>query len=487
MKYETLVSDILKFIGGKENVDSVSHCVTRLRFKVKNENEVNLHELEGLTGVLKVVVSGGQHQVIIGNHVPDVFRDLNLVMTGNSLPEMENIQIETEPQEKKGESKVNKVEKKKILDKFIDIVSGVFTPALGVLAATGMIKGFLALAVALKLITAGSGTYEIINVLGDSFFYFFPIFLGYTASKKFDGNIFIGMTIGASLIHPNLQKIMANQPMYALFKGTFIESPINTTFAGIPLMLMNYSSTVVPIILAVYFSAKLERIINKIIPDVVKTFLVPFFTLLIIVPLTFIVIGPIATWASKLVGLATLSINNFSPVLLGIFIGGFWQVFVMFGLHWGIIPLAINNFMTFGYDPVLAGQFGASFAQIGVVLAIIIKTRDLKLKGMSISAFISGLFGVTEPAIYGITLPRKKPFVISCIAAAISGGLLSWFGAKVYMIGGLGIFGITSFIKPNSSLDMSFYGVIISIVVAFVLGFVMTYFLGFENTKKEKK
>lgn len=465
MNYQKLVNEILSYLGGKDNVASVSHCVTRLRFQLKDDQIVDISSLEKTDGVMKVVVSGGQHQVVIGNKVADVFKELN-----------ETLGIIQDSSSENKKTSVEEKSKKKLLDKFIDIVSGVFTPVLGVLAAAGMIKGFLALFVALKFVDMNSGTYSILNVLGDSFFYFFPIFLGYTSSKKFGGNIFIGMTIGASLLHPELQKLMASEPVAVLFQKTAFESGVTTSFMGIPVLLMNYSSTVVPIILSVYFSVKIEKNVEKIMPDYVKTFLVPFFTLLLIVPLTFIVIGPLATWASKLVGLLTLSINNFSPVLLGIFMGAFWQVFVMFGLHWGIIPLAINNFMTFGYDPVMAGQFGASFAQTGVVLAILLKTKDVKLKSMSIPAFISGVFGVTEPAIYGITLPRKKPFIISCIASAIGGGILSYFGAKVYMIGGLGIFGITSFIKPGAALDMSFYCVIISIIVSFLAGLIMTYF-----------
>ena len=237
------------------------------------------------------------------------------------------------------------------------------------------------------------------------------------------------MAIGAALVYPTLAGLTAApaQPLYTLFAGTVIESPVYITFLGIPVILMSYASSVIPIIIAAYVGAKIENGFKKIIPDVVKTFLVPFCTLLVIVPLTFIVIGPISTWAGKLLGAVTLAIYNLSPVIAGLFIGAFWQVFVIFGLHWGLVPIIINNLAVYGYDPIIALMFGASFAQTGVVLAILLKTKNKKLKSLCIPAFISGIFGVTEPAIYGVTLPRKKPFILSCI-----GGCNRWCYFRTY-------------------------------------------------------
>ncbi len=468
MSYVKLAKEILELVGGAENVGSLAHCITRLRFKLIDEKKADTEKLKVLDGVTTVIQSGGQYQVVIGNHVPEVYRDV--------MAEVGTID-EDAYEEPKG----------KLLDRFIDVVSGVFTPTLGVLAATGMIKGITALFVALGLISGSGGTYEILNAIGDSFFYFFPIFLGYTAAKKFKLNHFVGMAIGASLVYPSLGKLMGGEVLYTMFEGSMISSPIYVTFMNIPVILMDYSSTVIPIILAVFVASKVEKKLDKIIPSVVKTFLLPFFTLLIVVPVTLIVIGPVATWVGNLLGQVTLVIHNFSSVLLGLFVGGFWQVFVIFGLHWGLVPLAINNLTVFGYDPILATTFGASFAQIGVVLAILIKTKDKKLKAMSIPAFISGIFGVTEPAIYGITLPRKKPFVISCVAAAIAGGISGFFNAKVFMIGGLGVFGLPTYIHPENGLGIEFLGTVIAIVVAFVLGFVATYILWKEEEVEESK
>jgi PTS system beta-glucosides-specific IIC component len=464
MKCEKLAKDIIKNVGGKENVNSLTHCVTRLRFKLKDESKAKTDVLKNMEGVVTVIQSGGQYQVVIGNHVPDVYAD---------VAEIGGFQTAVSEATE---------EKMSVLNKFIDTVSGVFTPILGVLCATGMIKGFNALFVAFHILNSTDGTYQLLNATGDCLFNFFPIFLGYTAANKFKANKFIGMAIGAALVYPSLAGLTAApaQPLYTLFAGTIIESPVYITFLGIPVILMSYASSVIPIILATFVGAKIENGFKKIIPDVVKTFLVPFCTLLVIVPLTFIVIGPIATWAGKLLGGVTLAIYNLSPIVAGLFIGAFWQVFVIFGLHWGLVPIMINNLSVYGYDPVIALMFGASFAQTGVVGAILLKTKNKKLKSLCIPAFISGIFGVTEPAIYGITLPRKKPFILSCIGGAIGGAVLGVMGSKLYIFGGMGVFGIPSYISPNG-IDNGFYGTIICVLASFLIGFLLMFFTKLEE------
>ncbi|TXC85654.1 PTS beta-glucoside transporter subunit IIABC [Metabacillus litoralis] len=468
MKYEQLAKDIIKNVGGKENVSSVVHCITRLRFKLKDEGKANTDALKNMDGVITVMKSGGQYQIVIGNHVPDVYK---------TVLEIGGLKAQAPADGEETKEKAS----------LIDIIASIFTPILGVLAATGMIKGFNALFLALGWLETTSGTYQILNAVGDSLFYFFPIFLGYTAIKKFGGSPFIGMAIGGSLVYPTLAGLTAGEPLYTLFTGTMFESPVYITFLGVPVILMSYASSVIPVILAAYFASIVEKRLRKVIPDVVKTFLVPFFTLLIVVPLTFIVIGPIATWAGNLLGMATLSIYNLSPIIAGIFVGGLWQLLVIFGLHWGLVPIAINNLTTMGADPVLATTFAASFAQIGAVLAVWIKTKQQKLKTLSIPAFISGIFGVTEPAIYGITLPLKKPFIYSCIAAGVGGGIIGAAGSQIYMIGGLGIFGIPSFISPTEGITFGVWGLLISFVVAFGLGFILTYLFGMGKDKNNKE
>ncbi|MEH7418991.1 beta-glucoside-specific PTS transporter subunit IIABC [Neobacillus drentensis] len=470
--YTGLTKNILELVGGKENINSVFHCVTRLRFKLKDEKMAKTEEIKNLEGVVTVMQSGGQYQVVIGNHVPDVYA---------TFLQVANMSGAADNNDSGEENKAG------LLARFIDMISGVFTPILGVLAATGMIKGLAALILALGWVSATSGTYNLLNIAGDGLFNFLPIFLGYTAMKKFGGTPFIGMAIAAALVHPTLTTLTAGDPLYTLFKGSLFQSDIRITFLGIPVIMMSYASSVIPILLSAFFAVKVEKGFKKIIPDVVKTFVVPFLTIMVMVPLTFLVIGPVATWAGSLLGAGTLWVYKLSPVIAGLIIGGFWQIFVIFGLHWGLVPIAINNLTTLHYDPVLATTVMVCFAQIGAVLAVMLKTKNKGLKSLSVSAFISGIFGVTEPAIYGITLPLKKPFIMSCIGGAVGGGIIAATAGKLWMFGGMGIFVFPAFIKPGSSLDMSFYGAVIALVAGFIVAFVLTYLFGFKDPANKEK
>lgn len=466
MKHKELAREILELVGGKENVNSVFHCITRLRFKLKDESKAKTEELKKLDGIVTVMKSGGQYQVVIGNHVPEVYKEVAAIGGLSS---------------NQSETKEESGDKGNLMSRFIDLISGIFTPILGVLVAAGMIKGFTALFVALGWVNNTGGTYQILNATGDALFYFLPVILGYTAMKKFGGTPFLGIVIGSALVYPNLSTLTAGEPLYTLFVGTLFESPVFIEFLGIPVILMTYSSSVIPIILASFFAAKVERAFAIVVPSVVKAFLVPTLTLLVVVPLTFIIIGPIATWAANFVGQGTIWIYDLSPIIAGLILGAFWQVFVIFGLHWGLIPVAFNNLATQGFDPILAMIFAASFAQTGAVLGVWLKTRNQKLKTLSAPAFISAIFGVTEPAIYGITLPKKKPFIISCIAAGIGGGLIGFFGTKLHVMGGLGVFGFPSFIHPEEGMNIAFWGFMVAILLATILGFVLTYFFGGVN------
>src|SRR5699024_5840938 len=290
-------------------------------------------------------------------------------------------------------------------------ISSIFTPILSVLVASGMRKGFNALFVALGWMNEQGGTYQILNAIGDGLFYFLPIFLGYTSMKYFGGTPFLGMVIAAALVYPDLELIPdSGDPLYTLFAGTVFESPVYIEFFGIPVILMTYSMSVIPIIISAFFAAKLEIFFAKVVPDVVKTFIAPMATILIIIPLTFIIIGPIATWASQLIGQGTILVYDLSPIIAGAVLGGLWLVLVMFGLHWGLVPIGINNFASQGWDPILALVFVHSFALAGAIMAVWIKTKNQKTKTLSPPAIISAIFGVTEPGMYGIALPLKKPF-----------------------------------------------------------------------------
>lgn len=475
-KYDGLARIIIQNVGGKSNINSVAHCITRLRFKLKDESKANKEVLESTDGVIKVMQSGGQYQVVIGNNVTDVY---DAVLEVGHFQGAGEVDEDGNAVEGGGEGGG----KKSPVTVLIDIISGVIQPTLGVLAATGIIQGLLALFNFLGWIPDTSGAYQIWYAVGNGFFYFLPIILGYTAAKKFHMNEFIGMAIGVALCYPNMVNITSGEVLGTVLGGTPFEMSYYTTFFGIPVVMpaSGYTSSVVPIILAVAIGAQLEKWLRKVIPDVIKLFIVPFVTLVVMVPLTYLVIGPISAILCSIITMifsAVYSIPVVGGAVAGILIGAFWQVLVIFGLHWGLVPLGLINYSTLGYDYILSPYFCVSFAQTFVVLAMLLKTRDDKLKKVALPAFISGLFGVTEPAIYGVTLPKKKPFVISCIGGAIGGAFIGLMGTRSFAMGGLGLFGLPSYIDATGGTGIqNMIYVIIGTIIASVIGFVLTWFL----------
>lgn len=462
-KYESLAREIVEKIGGKENIVSLTHCVTRLRFVLQDESAADEGGLKSMEGVVTVMKSAGQFQVVIGSHVPEVYADVCAVAG------IENREQASKEQEKSAGGLANR---------FIDTVSGIFQPILGIMSACGMLKGLNCLFAFMGLYAESSGTYLYLNAFSDAMFMFLPVFLAFTASKKFNLKPFVGISIGCALCYPAVQLgtlSAAAEPLYTLFEGTVFESPVYQTFFGIPVIAMDYTSTVIPVILIVYFASKVQKLMEKVIPEIVAFFFVPMFTLLIALAVGFIVIGPVATFGSNLILQGILMVRGISPLIAGALVGGFWQVLVMFGLHWGFIPVYVNNIMTVGYDNIMMPFFGATWATTGVVLAMMIKTKDKKLKSLCVPSAISGFFGVTEPAIYGITLPRKKPFVISCIASAIVGAFYGIIDLKEYIFGGLGIFEFPAMIDPATGDLNNVTMAVIGAAAATVLGFVLTF------------
>lgn len=475
-KYDGLARIIIQNVGGKSNIISVAHCITRLRFKLKDESKANKEVLESTDGVIKVMQAGGQYQVVIGNQVNDVYDAVLEVghLTAAGAVDEDGNAVE---EDNAGGGKKSPV------SMLIDVISGTLQPTLGVLAATGIIKGLLALFDFIGLIPSTSGTYQVWYAVADGFFYFLPIILGYTAAKKFKINEFIGMAIGIALCYPAMVNSTAGEVLGTVLTGTSFEMSYYQTFLGIPVIMpaSGYTSSVVPIILAVAIAAPIEHWLKKVIPDVIKLFVVPFVTLVIMVPLTYLVIGPVASILCSILSLvfnAIYSIPVVGGIIGGILIGAFWQVLVIFGLHWGLVPLAMINYGLMGYDTFLSPYFCVSFAQTFVVLAIILKTKNEKTKKVAIPAFISGIFGVTEPAIYGVTLPKKKPFIYSCIAGAIGGAFTGFMNTRSYSIGGLGLFGLPCFIDTTGDMGITnMIYIIIAILIASAVGFGLTYAL----------
>lgn len=465
-KYEKLAKEILENVGGKENINSLTHCITRLRFRLKDESKANDEALKNNPGVVTVMKSAGQYQVVIGNHVPAVFEDVCAIAgINNDAPAAED-------EAPKG-----------VLDTLIDIISGCFQPILGPLCAAGIIKGLNALLV--FLLGAGfsaSGTYLVLNAIGDSIFYFLPIILGYTAAKKFNVNVVVGMIIGASLCYPTIQtdtlsaagKAIGTLPMIGAYY---------TKFLGIPFISGNYTSTVVPVICIVALAAQIQKIAKKYVPEMLQNFFVPFFVLIISLPIGLLVIGPV-------VGLLTQVLSNFfaalyklSPVVTALVVGAFWQCLVIFGLHWALVPMAMVNLGNLGFDTILPGMTGTTFAATGIMIATYLKTKDPNKKALAIPATISAFCGVTEPAIYGFLLPEKTPFVFSCIGGTVGGAIMGALNAKMYVMGGLGIFSVVSYISPEGEAS-GLVAALICGAVSMLVGFLLAFFFGKKEDNK---
>lgn len=465
-KYEKLAKQIVENVGGASNINALAHCITRLRFQLKDESKANDEVLKNMDGVVTVMHSGGQYQVVIGNHVPLVYAEVCEV-AGIS-----------------GESKNEAEAPKGIFNKFIDIISGCFQPFLGALCAAGMIKGMNALFIFFQWYGPTDGIYILLNAIGDSIFYYMPIIIGYTSAKKFKLNPFVGIIIGAALCHPTIQASTlgaTNEIMGTLFAGTFMELSYNTTILGIPFLAGDYTSSVVPVMVIVAMAAQFQKIGKKFIPEMIQTFFVPFFVLLLALPLGFMLIGPVVSILTSILGDAFAALYSFSPLASGIVIGFFWQVLVIFGLHWSLVPLAMMNLGMYGFDTVLVGMFGATFAQTAVVVAMFFKLKDKKLKELCIPAIVSGICGVTEPAIYGLTLPKKTPFIFSLVGAAAGGAIMAVMDVKSYTMGGMGIFGVVNYIDTATGDASGMIASFVAIAVSMIVGFGLTFF--FWNDK----
>ena len=455
-KYENLAKEILENVGGKENINSLTHCVTRLRFRLKDESKANDEALKNNPGVVTVMKSAGQYQVVIGNHVPLVYADVcELAGISNGTQQVE----EEAPQG--------------LFNKLIDIISGCFQPILGPLCAAGIIKGLNALLVfILGSSFNNSGTYMILNAIGDSIFNFLPIILGYTAAKKFNVNVIVGMIIGATLCYPTIQTDTLSAAGKAIGTLPFIGS-YYTNLIGIPFVSGNYTSTVVPVICIVALAAQIQKIAKKFVPEMLQNFFVPFFVLIISLPIGLLVIGPVVSLLTTVLSNMFAGLYAFSPIVTAFVIGALWQCLVIFGLHWALVPMAMVNIGNLGYDTILPGMLGTTFAATGVLAAMYLKLKDENKKALAIPGVISAFCGVTEPAIYGFLLPEKTPFVFSCIGGAVGGAIMGTVAVKQYVIGGLGIFSVVNFISPKGNAT----GMIISLIagaVSLVVGFVLT-------------
>lgn len=456
-KNERLAKEILQLVGGEENVNSLVHCATRLRFGLKDKSKANKAKLEKTDGVITVKESGGQFQVVVGNNVPEVYAEIG--------------KISNITRDSKNAAAKDSGEKGNFLGKAVDVVSSIFAPLLGLMAGAGILKGLLLIAVNFGWLVNTDTTYTILYAAADAMFYFLPVLLAITTARKFGGNIFVAVTIAGALLYPSIVALKAAPP----------EGGIH--FFGIPVTMMSYSSTVVPIILSIFVMSKLDIFFNKRIHESVKNFVTPLLLLVIMLPLTLLVFGPIGVNAGNAVAKAMVAAFAFNPILAGAIMGASWQLLVMFGIHWGLVPVFINNIAVHGRDGVKPAATASVFAQTGAMVGVMLKTKNKKLKTLAGSAAITGLFGITEPGIYGVTLPLKKPFIAGIIGAAIGGGIIGYAGTNAFASGAPGLLTLPIFYGPGGQ---GFTGLIIGIVVAFLVSAGLTYVLGFEDPVEEE-
>lgn len=442
-KYEQLAKDIIKNVGGKENVLSLTHCVTRLRFQLKDEGKANTDVLKNMDGVVTVMQTAGQYQVVIGNHVPDVFKDVCEVAGISG-----------------GEGSGEKV-KRKFSEAALDIISGIFMPSIGILCASGILKGVNIILDMAGLIPAASGLGQILAGAADAMFWFFPIILGFNAFKKLGGNPYLGMTLGAALCYPAIQGVNLN----------VLGFNVNAT----------YTSTMLPILVMSFIAVPMEKWLNKVVPDVVKTFVVPAVVLFVCVPVGFCLIGPAANEVGAIINNVIQGAYGFSPIVAGILLGFLWQLLVMVGCHVLVVLPMMMGLMAGEPQPLMAVVAFPSFVQTGAVFAIWLKSKNKKLKTIALPAWISGIFGVTEPAIYGVTLPNGKQFILTCVGAGVIGGLSVLLGVSQFTMGGMGVFALPAMIDPANGSGSIISAVIVA-VAAIVIGFIIAFV-----TYKDKK
>lgn len=449
MSYQDLAKEILSQVGGKENIQQLTHCATRLRFVLNHNAKANTDALKKTKGVVGVAEAGGQYQVIIGSDVQSVYRPL-MELTG--LKEDANSHAE-EPH-------------KSPLQKVLAIISGIFTPILPIITAAGMIKAVLSILVVFKIVTTKDQNYQVLNFIGDAGFYFLPVFLGGTAAKQFKTNTYLGMLMGATLLHPTFTAMVAN----------FKETGAGIELFGIPFSPVGYSSTVIPVILGVWFMSYVERFADKISPKAIKFFSVPLITALITSIVMFSALGPIGSIIGQYLGDFFRWLEEFGPWVVPTVVGIFSPFLVMTGTHYGLVSIGINNRMTLGYDTVVQpGMLASNVAQGGAALAIAFKTKDTDKKALATSAGITAVCGITEPALYGVTLQNRAAMIGTMVAGGIVGFFLGIMNARNFTGGSPGLLTIMAYVGENTFYYL--YVAIAGLVMSVVLSFIITYFL----------
>ncbi|MBD5559019.1 MAG: PTS transporter subunit EIIC [Clostridia bacterium] len=446
--YAKLAADIKKEVG-ESNIVSATHCATRLRLVLKDSPDKAVTDrISSMPAVIQVVEKGGQYQIVIGTHAKDVYEELAKTLDVAS----------DAPPVKQG-----------ILERIIATMSAVFAPFVYVLAAAGLLQGILIIITTINPAFSETGTYAVLNFVSWAPFTFLPAMIAITASKHFKCNTYLAVWCCLALVSSDWGA-MAER----------IAGGETITFLMIPMSQTTYTSTVLPPLFLVWILSYLERGVNKILPDVLQSIVTPLICALIMVPLTILAIGPITNAAAEGIAVGYNYLVDTVPVIAAILVGGIWEVFVIFGVHWGVTPMVLANFDVFGYDTFQAFQTCAVVAQAAACFGVVLRTRQKKMKNMAFSAGLTGIFGITEPAIYGVTLALKKPFIYGCVGGAIGAIVVSLFQARYYVYAGLpGLLTIMNAISPDQ--PSSFTGMLIGVLATIVVTILLTVIFGIES------
>lgn len=452
MNFERIAKEVLENVGGANNVAHVTHCVTRLRFNLKDDSKADIDKIKKIKGVMGQVNKGGQFQVIIGNDVSDVYKE---------LLKLGNFKSSNNQEEEKGA-------KKGIITSVFDTIAGIFTPIIPAIAGCGMLKAFLGLFVALGLISTETQTYYIFSFISDAAFFFMPLLLAYTAGIKFKTSPFLAMVIGGVLLHPSFSALVsAGEPV---------------SFLGLPVRLVNYSSSVIPIILIVWLMSYVEKLANKFIPKVLRLVFVPLIVITVTAPIGLIVIGPLGTVIGDVLASGIMFIDSKATWTLPLIMGGLTPLIVMTGMHYSLYPALFTQLATLGYQTLMPGMLISNVCQGAAALCVSIKSKNSELKQLASSTGITALLGITEPAMYGVNLKLKKPLYAVLCGGALGGLYAGLTAVKGYTPSGSGLPGIAAYIGPEMS---NVVNILIACGIGFVATFIITWFIGFEDEVNE--
>lgn len=458
MDYKKLAEVILQNVGGTNNISGLTHCATRLRFNLKDEGKAKTDVLKGTKGVMGVVSSGGQYQVIIGSDVASVYKPLT---------ELCNLKEEGGAAEK---------DDRRLGARLIDTISGIFTPILPAITAAGMLKAVLSLLVAFKLVSTDSQSYQIVNFMADSAFYFLPILLANSAAKKFKCNPYLAMMVGGILLHPNFVNMVAASKESGEAIRLFI----------LPVYNASYSSSVIPIILSVWFLSYVEPIADRISPKAVKFFTKPLLTVLVGGVAALVVLGPVGYVIANIIAAGINGLETYASWLVPTILGGLFPLLVMTGTHYGIIPIGINNRMTLGYDTIVyPGNLASNIAQGGATLAVAFKSKVSEIKQLASSAGITAVCGITEPALYGVNMRFKTPLYSAMAGGAVGGLFMGLMRVRNYSGGSPGLMTLPSYIGGDGLRDL--YLACIGAAISFVIAFGASYVLYKDPKEGEQK